>query len=87
MHKPVVAGRPIHTAASGQRAVGRVRHRVYGNARDVALHQPDPPSRRYFSRTRVPRIFWALSVFRKLGTSRSISSKYEESAGVFCAAL
>src|SRR5438874_4337856 len=42
---------------------------------------------RYFSRTRVPRIFWLLSALRKLGTSRSMSSKYEDSAGVFCCAL
>ena len=41
----------------------------------------------YFSRTRVPRIFWLLSALRKLGTSRSISSKYDDSAGVFCCAL
>ena len=36
----------------------------------------------YLSRTRVPLIFWLLSALRKFGTSRSISSKYEESAGV-----
>ena len=41
----------------------------------------------YFSRTRVPLIFWLLSVLRKSGTSRSISSKYDDSAGVFCWAL
>ena len=41
----------------------------------------------YFSRTRVPLIFWLLSALRKFGTSRSISSKYEDSAGVFCWAL
>ena len=40
----------------------------------------------YFSRTRVPRIRWVLSEPRKLGMSRSISSKYEESAGVCCEA-
>ena len=32
-------------------------------------------------------IFWLLSVLRKLGISRSISSKYDESAGVFCCEL
>ena len=41
----------------------------------------------YLSRTRVPLIFWLLSALRKLGTRRSISSKYDESAGVFCCAL
>jgi len=30
----------------------------------------------------VPLIFWLLSVLRKLGMRRSISSKYDESAGV-----
>ena len=29
----------------------------------------------YFRRTRVPRIFWALSVLRNDGMTRSISSK------------
>jgi hypothetical protein len=29
----------------------------------------------YFRSTRVPRIFWALSVLRKLGITRSINSK------------
>src|SRR3954469_1734943 len=42
---------------------------------------------RHLSRTRVPRIFWLLSALRKFGTSRSISSKYDDSAGVFCCAL
>ena len=42
---------------------------------------------RYFSRTRVPRIFWLLSALRKFGTRRSISSKYDDRAGVFCCAL
>src|SRR5262249_8596372 len=42
---------------------------------------------RYLSRTRVPRIFWLLSALRKFGTSRSISSKYDDNAGVFCCAL
>lgn len=46
-----------------------------------------PPTPAYFNRTRVPRTFCRLSVFRKVGTSRSISSKYDESAGVFCEAL
>jgi hypothetical protein len=41
----------------------------------------------YFNRTRVPLIFWLLSALRKFGTSRSISSKYDDSAGVFCCAL
>ena len=41
-------------------------------------------SRTYFSSTRVPLIFWVLSVLRNLGTMRSISSKYDDSAGVFC---
>lgn len=41
----------------------------------------------YFSRTRDPRIFWLLNALRKLGTSRSISSKYDDKAGVFCCAL
>ena len=40
----------------------------------------------YFSSTRVPRIFWLLSALRKSGTSRSISSKYDDSAGMFCCA-
>src|SRR4030095_2942983 len=39
--------------------------------------------RGYFSRTRVPLIFCELSAVRKFGTRRSISSKYEDSAGVF----
>jgi hypothetical protein len=41
----------------------------------------------YFRRTRVPLIFWVLRALRKFGTSRSMSSKYEDSAGVFCWAL
>jgi hypothetical protein len=41
----------------------------------------------HFSRTRVPLIFWLLSAVRKFGTRRSISSKYEDKAGVFCCAL
>jgi hypothetical protein len=41
----------------------------------------------YFSRTRVPLIFWLLSVLRKLGMIWSINSKYEDSAGVFCCGL
>ena len=43
--------------------------------------------RAYWRRTRVPLIFWLLSVLRKLGISRSISSKYEDSAGVVWLAL
>jgi hypothetical protein len=35
-----------------------------------------------FNNTRVPFTFWLLSVARKLGMSLSISSKYDESAGV-----
>ena len=35
----------------------------------------------------VPLIFWLLSVLRKLGMSRSISSKYDDSAGVVWFAL
>lgn len=38
----------------------------------------------YFNSTRVPRIFWLLSVLRKLGMIWSISSKYDDRAGVFC---
>ena len=41
----------------------------------------------YCRRTRVPLIFWLLSVLRKLGISLSISSKYDESAGVLWFAL
>src|SRR5215510_6144335 len=41
----------------------------------------------YLRRTRVPLIFWLLSVLRKLGMSRSISSKYDDSAGVVWLAL
>src|SRR5207249_6134844 len=41
----------------------------------------------HFSSTRVPLIFWLLSALRKLGTRRSISSKYDDRAGVFCWAL
>src|SRR4028118_290669 len=41
----------------------------------------------YFSRMREPRTFCVLRAFRKLGTSLSISSKYDDSAGVFCWAL
>jgi hypothetical protein len=40
--------------------------------------------RLYFSSTLVPRMRWVLSVLRKLGIIRSISSKYEDSAGTFC---
>lgn len=36
----------------------------------------------YCRRNLVPLTFWLLSVLRKLGISRSISSKYEERAGV-----
>jgi len=41
----------------------------------------------YFMRIREPLIFWLLRVLRKLGTRRSISSKYEERAGVACCGL
>jgi len=41
----------------------------------------------YFSSTRVPRTFWLLSVLKKFGTRRSISSKYEDNAGVLCCTL
>src|SRR6476620_1156741 len=41
----------------------------------------------YFMRIREPLIFWLLRVLRKLGTSRSMSSKYEDSAGVACCGL
>ena len=41
----------------------------------------------YFRSTRVPRIFWALRVLRKLGITRSINSKYVDSAGTLCCAL
>jgi hypothetical protein len=36
----------------------------------------------YFSSTRVPRIFCEVIEFRKDGSSRSISSKNDDSAGV-----
>jgi len=36
----------------------------------------------YCRRKRVPLTFWLLSVLMKLGITRSISSKYEDSAGV-----
>ena len=52
--------------------------------------EPDGTARRaaaYFSRMRVPLIFWLLRALRKFGTRRSISSKYEDRAGVFCWAL
>src|ERR1017187_2564631 len=52
-----------------------------------AVHGSRGASAAYFSRTRVPLIFWLLSVLRKSGTMRSINSKYDESAGVFCCAL
>ncbi len=41
----------------------------------------------YFRRVLVPFIFCALNVLRKAGSSRSISSKYEERAGVCWLAL
>ena len=39
---------------------------------------------RYLRSMRVPRIVWVLSALRNVGRSRSISSKYDERAGVFC---
>ena len=42
---------------------------------------------RYLRRTRVPLIFWLLSAPRKSGTMRSISSKYDDRAGVVCCEL
>jgi hypothetical protein len=36
---------------------------------------------RYWSSTRVPLIVWVLSVLRKLGIKRSMSSKYDDRAG------
>ena len=36
----------------------------------------------YWRRTLVPLIYWLLSVFRKLGISLSINSKYDDRAGV-----
>ena len=42
---------------------------------------------RYWSRIRVPLIFWLLSVLRKVGMRRSISSKYDDNAGVVWLAL
>lgn len=42
---------------------------------------------RYLMRTRVPLIFCVLNAPRKSGTMRSMSSKYDDSAGVSCEAL
>jgi hypothetical protein len=36
---------------------------------------------------RDPLIFCVLNVLRKLGISRSINSKYDDSAGVLCCGL
>ena len=41
----------------------------------------------YCRRTRVPLMLWLLRVLRKLGISRSINSKYDDSAGVLWLAL
>ena len=41
----------------------------------------------YFSRVLVPFIFCALNVLRKAGSSRSMSSKYDDRAGVCWLAL
>ena len=71
-----------------QTAQSRVVDRLPGAAANVAGCTWTAQWRvRHLSRTRVPRIFWLLSALRKFGTSRSISSKYDDSAGVFCCAL
>ena len=38
----------------------------------------------YRRRTRVPRIFWGEITPRKFGSSRSISSKYDDRGEIFC---
>ena len=63
-------------------SVGRVAHLRRARRRPSACPLLRRRSRAYLSSTRVPRIFCALSVLRNVGSSRSISSKYDESAGV-----
>jgi hypothetical protein len=55
---------------------------MMGRFGSVALGFSSVP--RHLNNTRVPRIFCVLSVPRNVGRILSISSKYEESAGVFC---
>ena len=77
------------TDRSRQSAVGRSCAQGWKTRRDssvtrgraLVLEQP------HSNNTRVPLIFWLLSAVRKFGTSRSISSKYDDSAGVFCCEL
>src|SRR5689334_648976 len=75
-------GPPRHRGVAGA-DVKRDRDHEPGNQKrgDVAVHAV-AVAPRYLRRTRVPRIFWLLSALRKFGTRRSISSKYDDSAGV-----
>jgi len=52
-----------------------------GPHKRVSLAEVDPKVHLYWRRMRVPLMRWLLSVLRKLGISRSINSKYEDSAG------
>ena len=53
-----------------------------GQSPAVGSADPTAAAAGYFRSTRVPRIFWALIVFRKVGSRRSINSKNDDSAGV-----
>ena len=72
----------------------RAAERRASSARKVLRYGPDRSAirpeavlawrnRSYFSSTRVPRIFCALIALRNVGNRRSISSKNDDSAGVW----
>ena len=96
-HYPRPAGAALKEGAERQPVEHdrRDRHHRSDSEIEGQQHQEAEPGRHdqtggmnlHFSRTRVPRIFWLLSALRKFGTRRSISSKYDDSAGVFVCAL
>ena len=76
-------GHQLTQVSKRTRSVGRGLFRGHGLSPGERL----AGGTRYLSRTRVPLIFWLLSSPRKSGTMRSISSKYDERAGVVCCEL
>src|SRR5689334_4714129 len=74
-----------HGERHGRARVERPPHQQQHRDGDDERARIEPDG--HLSSTRVPRIFWLLSALRKFGTSQSISSKYDDSAGVFCCAL
>jgi len=67
--------------------VARTSNTAPATATDAPARMVFTEQARYFRRTRVPLTFCVLSAPRKSGTMRSISSKYEESAGTLVCAL